>query len=113
MKDLKNKVVLVTGAATGIGEGTAIAFAREGCDLILCTRKNAEGLKGTADKIKAMGRKVLTVMADVSKREDVERLCQTALKEMGRVDILVNNAGVAMIAEIKDTSLEDYERVLG
>ena len=113
MKDLKNKVVLVTGAATGIGEGTAIAFAREGCDLILCTRKNAEGLQATAGKIKAMGRKVLTVMADVSKREDVERLCQTALKEMGRVDILMNNAGVAMIAEIRDTSLEDFERVLG
>jgi len=113
VRDLKNKIVLVTGAATGIGGATAIAFAREGCDLILCTRKNAEGLKATAEKIKGMGRKVITVMADVSKREDVEKLCRTALKEMGKVDILVNNAGVAMIAEIKDTSLEDYERVLG
>jgi NAD(P)-dependent dehydrogenase (short-subunit alcohol dehydrogenase family) len=96
-----------------VGEATSIAFAREGCDLILATRKNAEGLKSTAEKIKALGRKVLTVMADVSKREDVERLCQSALKEMGRVDILMNNAGVAMISELKDTSLEDWEKVMG
>ncbi|MDD5223989.1 MAG: SDR family NAD(P)-dependent oxidoreductase [bacterium] len=110
---MKNKIALVTGAATGIGEATALAFAREGCDLILATRKNAEGLKGTAEKIKAMGRKALTVMADVSKREDVERLCQTALKEFGRVDILMNNAGVGMSCELKDMSLEDWEWVMG
>jgi NAD(P)-dependent dehydrogenase (short-subunit alcohol dehydrogenase family) len=113
MRDLKNKIVLVTGAATGVGEAAALAFAREGCDLVLATRKNADGLKATADKIKAMGRKVITVMADVSRREDVERLCQTALKEMGRVDILMNNAGVALIAEFTDTTLEDWEKIMG
>jgi short-subunit dehydrogenase len=113
VRDLKNKIALVTGAATGVGEATALAFAREGCDLILVTRKNAEGLKATAEKIKAMGRKVLTVMADVSQRDEVEKLCQTALKEMGRVDILMNNAGVGLTCELRETSLEDMAWILG
>jgi len=113
VKDLKNKIALVTGAATGIGEATSIAFAREGCDLVLATRKNAEGLKAAAEKIKAMGRKALTVMTDVSKRDDVEKLCQTALKEMGRVDILMNCAGVGLTCELKDMSLEDWDWIMG
>ena len=113
MKDLKNKVALVTGAATGVGEATSIAFAREGCDLVLATRKNAEGLQATAEKIRAMGRKALTVMADVSKRDDVEKLCQAAIKEFGRVDILMNNAGVGITCELKDMSLEDWEWIMG
>ncbi len=113
MKDLKNKVALVTGAATGVGEATSIAFAREGCDLVLATRKNAEGLQATAEKIRAMGRKALTVMADVSKRDDVEKLCQAAIKEFGRVDILMNNAGVGLTCELKDMSQEDWEWIMG
>jgi NAD(P)-dependent dehydrogenase (short-subunit alcohol dehydrogenase family) len=113
VKDLKNKIALVTGAATGIGEATSLAFAREGCDLVLATRANAKGLNATADKIRAMGRKALTVMTDVSKRDDVEKLCQTALKEFGRVDILMNNAGVGLGCELKDMSLEDWDWVMG
>ena len=70
MKDLKNKVALVTGAATGVGEAASIAFAREGCDLVLATRKNAEGLKATAEKIRAACPATKVLMLTVAEDED-------------------------------------------
>ena len=112
MKNLKNKIALVTGAASGIGRATSIAFAREGCDVVI-TDVNGEGLKPVAEEIKGLGRSALSVKADISNKNDVKILCEKALKEFGRVDVLINNAGVALYAEIKDTDLEDWEWIMG
>jgi len=112
MKDLKGKVALVTGAASGIGQATSLKFAQEQADLVI-SEVNEDRLKETADQIRALGRKVLAVRTDISKRDEVEALCNNALAEFGRVDILMNNAGVALYAEIKDTDLDDWEWMLG
>ena len=112
MTDLRNKVSLITGAASGLGQATALEMARSGSDVVI-TDINEVGLKNTADMIEVLDRRVESVQADVSDRNEVERLCRRALKVFGRVDILVNNAGVTMAAEIKDMDIPEWEWILG
>jgi NAD(P)-dependent dehydrogenase (short-subunit alcohol dehydrogenase family) len=84
-------VALITGASRGLGRATALAFAREGADLVLCARGETE-LKKVAGEAKSQGVGVLSVTADVGVTRDVERLTVLALERFDRVDILVNNA---------------------
>ncbi len=112
MKNLRHKVALVTGAASGIGRATSLRFAQEQADLVIAD-VNEEGLRDTAKQIRALGRKALSVRTDISQRDDVEKLCLQAMDEYGGVDILMNNAGVALYAEIIDTDLSDWEWVIG
>jgi len=112
MKDLKNKVALVTGAASGIGLAISLKLAQEGADVVIADL-NETGLNDTAEKIHSLGKKALPVKTDISKRREVEKLCNQALKAFGRVDILINNAGVALYAELKDTDLKDWEWIMG
>jgi 3-oxoacyl-[acyl-carrier protein] reductase len=98
----KDKTAVVTGASRGMGKEIALAFAREGADLVLAARtvtkadeqfENRPGTIGeVAEQIRAMGRKALVVRTDVSIRSDVENLIDEAIKEYGKVDILVNSA---------------------
>ena len=112
MKDIKDKVVLVTGAASGIGRATALGFAWEGADLVIADI-DYDGLKNTADLIRALERRVLAVRTDLSDRDNVKDLCGNALKEFDRVDILINNAGVALYAEVADMDLSEWDWVMG
>lgn len=112
MKNLRDKVALVTGAASGIGRATSLKFAQEQADLVIAD-VNEEGLRDTAEQIKTMGRRALPVRTDISRREEVEKLCLQAIEEYGVVDILINNAGVALYAEVIDTDLSDWEWILG
>ncbi len=97
MKKLKNRVALVTGASSGIGEGIAIAFAKEGADVIVNYPDKAgeRNIWDVEKAIKKAGRRALVVKADVSDERQVKRMVNKALKEFGRIDILVNNAGIA------------------
>ena len=112
MKNLKDKVALVTGAASGIGRATALKFAEEHADLVIAD-VNETGLIETAEQIRALDRKVLPVRTDISQRDQVEALCRSAIEKFGGVDILMNNAGVALYAEIIDTDLSDWEWMMG
>ena len=112
MEQMKEKVALVTGAASGIGRATAVEFAREGCHLVI-SDINEVGLHNTAQEITHLGRKALPVRCDVSRREEVAHLRDRALGEFGGVDILMNNAGVGLAAEIRDTDISDWEWILG
>ncbi|MDP8256176.1 MAG: SDR family oxidoreductase [Candidatus Alcyoniella australis] len=89
---IEGKVALVTGASRGIGEAIALALAEAGADVVLSSRK-AEALEQVKVKVEQLGRKALVVPAHVGKLEDVQRLADTAISEMGQVDVLVNNAG--------------------
>jgi NADP-dependent 3-hydroxy acid dehydrogenase YdfG len=108
IKDFKDKVTVVTGAGSGIGRATALAFAKKGADLILVDNNPAR-LDEVAAEIKKIGARVLTRTVDVSKRSEVEDLAAFVLKERGRVDILFNNAGVSVGGSVADTSIEDWE----
>jgi NAD(P)-dependent dehydrogenase (short-subunit alcohol dehydrogenase family) len=90
---LKNKVVVITGAGRGIGQAVALACAREGADLLVCSRTEPEFME-TARQIRALGRKVVPLRVDVSKVDDVEKMTATAIREMGKIDVLVNSAGI-------------------
>ena len=92
--DPKGKVVIVTGASSGIGEATARQFGREGSRVVLAARR-VDKLEALANEIKGMGAgaDVLVVQADLSKLEDIQSLIQKTLEKFGRIDVLVNNAG--------------------
>jgi len=111
MRDLKSKNVVVTGAASGIGKATAELLARRGARLHLCDLDESK-LK---DAVAPLGTAVATVRrVDVSKRAEVEAFAKEVETSIGgAVDVLVNNAGVGLAGNILETSLEDWEWVLG
>jgi short-subunit dehydrogenase len=92
--DIKGKVVIVTGASSGIGEATARQFAREGAKVVLAARR-VDRLESLAQEIIAMGTgaEAFVVQADLSKLEDIQSLIKQTLEKYGRIDVLVNNAG--------------------
>lgn len=92
MSKLAEKIALVTGSGRGIGRAIALAFAREGADLVLAAR-TPEQLDAVAADIRALGRRVLSVPTDVADRASVDALTENVRREFGRLDILVNNAG--------------------
>jgi NAD(P)-dependent dehydrogenase (short-subunit alcohol dehydrogenase family) len=92
MKRLDGKVAIITGAGKGLGKAFALGFAKEGASLVLVTRKDLEGLKKTADEVKAMGSECLWFQADVTNLNDVKKMAGETVKRFGGIDILVNNA---------------------
>ena len=92
MNNLDSKIALVTGAGRGIGKAIAVALARAGCRVILCSRTQGQ-LDETANTIHAGDGQSLVVPADLTRDEDIQRLIDSSLKAWGGVDILVNNAG--------------------
>jgi len=97
MGKLENKRALVTGSSSGIGAGVALAFAREGADVIINypTAKQEEAASKIAEQVRAAGRKSSAIQADVSEPDQVARLVDGSVAALGGIDILVNNAGIA------------------
>ena len=89
---LEGKVALVTGGSRGIGEATALGFARAGADVVVASRK-IEDLEKIAEKVRGLGRKALAVEAHIARMDQLQPLVDRVVKEFGRIDILVNNAG--------------------
>lgn len=92
---LKDKVALVTGSAKGIGRGIAIALAREGCDVVI-NDIDVEPMDSVVGEIKKMGRRSMSIVADVSNQQQVNNMIDRCVETFGRIDILVNNAGGSM-----------------
>lgn len=107
-----DKVVIVTGASSGIGAAIAIKFAEEGSKVALVARNEAK-LKQIVAKCSEHGKKPLMIIADVTKTEDNKRIINQTITEFGKLDILVNNAGIAGLAAIWDkNAMETYDRVM-
>ncbi|KAI5633648.1 enoyl-(Acyl carrier protein) reductase domain-containing protein [Phthorimaea operculella] len=108
----KNKVVLVTGASSGIGATTAILFAKEGADVSMVGR-NQTKLDAVAAKVGSVGKAPLVINADVSKDDDIKRIITETITKFGKLDVLVNNAGIAKYGTILNGKiLEAYDAVM-
>ncbi|MDR6146451.1 2-deoxy-D-gluconate 3-dehydrogenase [Sphingomonas sp. SORGH_AS870] len=107
--DLAGKVAVVTGANTGIGQAIAVALAAAGAEVACVGRTPAEE---TAEQIRALGRRVVLIPADLSTIAPVQQVVDTTLAELGRLDILVNNAGIIRRADAVDFTEEDWDAVI-
>ena len=107
---LTGKVILVTGAAQGIGRGIALRLAKEGADIALVDLKE-EGLAKVKKEVEVLGRKAATFTADISQRDQVFAVVDKAEKALGGFDVMVNNAGIAQVKAIEDVLPEDMDRI--
>ncbi len=110
-KALLGKVVLITGASSGIGKECAKIFAKAGCKVVLASR-NFEALSKVADEIKTFNLDALVVQTDVSNFESLNNLVEQTLKNFGRVDILINNAGFGIYGWFHQTPFEEIEKIM-
>ena len=102
--DLKNKVVLITGASTGIGAAAARAFAEQGSKVVVHYNASKEAAEKVAREVKSAGGEALLVGGDVTKSANIKRIVAETLAGFGRIDVLVNNAG----GLVQRTKIEDY-----
>jgi len=112
MIDLTGKSAVVTGGSRGIGKQIALRLAQQGADVCFSYRGNAAAAKQTVAEIVALGRKAMSVQADVTQPESAEALVKAALEAYGKVDILVNNAGITRDDLIMRMSPEAWREVL-
>jgi NAD(P)-dependent dehydrogenase (short-subunit alcohol dehydrogenase family) len=107
---LKGKVAIITGAGAGIGEATALLFAKEGASV--CCVDLADSGSKVAQKIKDSGGIAQFIQGDVSKLEDAKRIIDKAISAYGRIDILFNNAGIVIAGRVDNTSVEDWDKTM-
>ena len=109
---LEGKKAIVTGASRGLGRAIALAFAREGADVLVNFASREERAKEVVAAIEGLGRSAILHRADVSDAAQVRAMVQAAVAQFGRVDILVNNAGITMPKGPFETSEAEWDRVL-
>ena len=114
MFDLADKVALVTGGSRGLGRAIALALAKQGADVAVNYRGNAEAAAAVVTEIRSLGRAAIPVQGDTSAgREACEAIVKAALDEFGKVDILVNNAGITRDNLIMRMDAEEWDSVIG
>jgi 3-oxoacyl-[acyl-carrier protein] reductase len=112
MNRLQGRVALVTGSSRGIGRAIAVALAQEGADIVGNFVQRAEDAADAEREILAVGRRCVTIQADVSRAQEVERLVRAGEERAGPIDILINNAGIARPQPIEEVSEQDWDDVL-
>ncbi|MFP4641777.1 MAG: 3-oxoacyl-ACP reductase family protein [Chloroflexota bacterium] len=109
---LQDKRAIVTGGGRGIGRAVALAFAREGADVLINYRSNDAAANEVVEEIQKLGRKAVAVKADVSSYEDSRSMVEQAVQELGGVDILVNNAGLSKPALLLKMDEQTWDQVI-
>lgn len=110
---LKNKVALVTGSGRNIGRAIALAFAREGADVVVNSRSNPKEAELVAEEARVTGVRAIATLADVSNKSQVDAMFKQAVDEFGRVDILVSNAAIRPQKSFLDLSVEEWRQAIG
>ena len=109
MRGLKDKVVVITGSAGGIGKASALRFAEEGANIVVADF--ADG-SGTVKEVEALGRKAIYVQTDVTSIESANAMVQKAIEAFGRIDVLINNAGITKDAMMKRMTKDAWDAVI-
>ncbi len=111
MENIQGKVVVITGASSGLGEATARLLSAQGASVVLGARR-LDRLKTLADALAAGGGKALAVVTDVTSRDQVKRLVDTAVQKFGRIDVIINNAGLMPQSLIESLKVDEWDRMI-
>jgi NADP-dependent 3-hydroxy acid dehydrogenase YdfG len=111
MSDIEGKVVAITGASSGIGEATALLLAERGAAVVLGARRT-ERLDKLVGVIRDGGGRAVSQGADVTRREDLDRLVARAVEEFGRLDVLVSNAGISKVGPLADLDVDGWSAMI-
>ncbi len=111
MGSLEKKVAIVTGGGTGIGRSITLEFAKEGANVVICGRRETN-LEKVAEEIKALGKRSLAVVTDVSVKSQVQGMVKQTVDSFGSIDILVNNAGVIHPAPLVEVTETEWDEVI-
>ncbi|MBD1378741.1 glucose-1-dehydrogenase [Metabacillus arenae] len=111
-QDLEGKVVLITGAATGIGKAMAIRFAEEKAKVVINFHSEDQKEEAVVKEIKEMGGEVTKVQGDVTREDDVKKIVSHAVNTFGSLDVMINNAGIENEVPSEDLSLDDWNKVI-
>jgi len=107
--NLKGKTAIVTGCDTGLGQGMAVGLAEAGCDIV---GVNIVDPTDTIAKVEALGRRFVSIKANLMTQDDIPNIVETAVKEFGKIDILVNNAGIIRRQDAVDFTEKDWDDVM-
>lgn len=108
---IQDKVVVITGASSGLGEATARHLARLGANVVLGARRQ-ERMDVIVQEIKAAGGQASAYTVDVTRRQDLTALIENAVKDFGKVDVMINNAGFMAIAPMSEQRVEEWDRMI-
>ena len=109
--NIEGKVVVITGASSGLGEATARLLCAHGASIVLGARR-VDRLLSLADELTGRGGKALPVQTDVTQYGEVKRLVDTAVQRFGRIDVMINNAGLMPQAPLERLNIEDWNRTI-
>ncbi|HUJ11606.1 MAG TPA: SDR family oxidoreductase [Verrucomicrobiae bacterium] len=109
--NIKGKVVVITGASSGLGEATARLLSAEGATVVLGARR-VDRLKSLADELTAKGGKALAIATDVTHYDQVKKLVDAAVQKYGRIDVMINNAGLMPHSPLERLKIEDWNRTI-
>ncbi|MGS0526351.1 SDR family oxidoreductase [Zobellia nedashkovskayae] len=109
--DIKGKVIIITGASSGIGEATALKLSKEGAKVVLTARRE-EKLEELKKKIEDQGGEALIVTGDVTKKSDYEELVKKTLEEFKTIDALINNAGLMPLSFVEKLKTDEWEKMV-
>lgn len=112
MFELTDKKALITGASRGIGRGIALAFGKQGTDVVVNYHSNQQQAEEVVAEIKKQGRKAFAIQTDVSQKNQVEKMVEKTITEFGRIDILVNNAGIVVFKPFDQMTEEEWDKIL-
>ena len=108
---LENKIAVITGGGDGIGQASAVLFAKEGASVVIADMDPTRGMK-TVDMIKNQNGESMFVEVDISKEDSIKNMVKKVVDAYGRIDILVNSAGILVEATVINTTIEDWDKVM-